>query len=804
LEEVIKIFREIQNTSSLNEKQNIILTHKDNELFKKCLVFLLDSLIVTGISDKKIKKNINADVVIKFDPTFESCIEYLKNNNAGTDVDIAIIQKLISLQPQEHREFWEQMITKKLKLGADAKLVNKVIPNLIPTFDVMLGTSIEKCKLKDNTWISISRKLNGCFDGNTPITMADGTKKKIKDIQIGDSVMSFDEDTKELSANKVVNVFNNGLKPKNEWIKLETAIERSTHKKQITVTKNHKLFTPNGWKEANDLQVGDTIYIRDYELSETQKSVLLGIGLGDASVIFDNENVKTVRFSYPKKIDKYNNFLHKTCDLFEIYRGTYSKRKSGYGTKMEKCSIKTIYNIPSYFTNKLNTIRESYTFTDEILKQITPLALALYYIDDGSKLPCKDDGNEYAVNVHPRITLATHRHNKEDVERFSKFLLERYLITNRVARYKACYEKSGYQIELDMEGTYKFFDLIAKYIPYDLRDEKLSKHWMEVEYEDWTKDFGEYKLIEYKIENKIDSENIAFNYNKEILSNLAYDLEVENNHTYFASDFAVHNCRAAFIGDRIMTRQGKEYIGLDHIINDLQAMGLSDMFIDGELVYKNEEGLSDSEAFQKGTGIAMSKDSDKSSLKLVIFDMLPLDEFWSGKSKEIFSQRKIHLSKLEEAIKWNQVKDIEIVERFYEGTDHSEIQKWLDYAEEKDYEGVMVNLDTPYECKRTKNLIKVKKFKTCDIRCVGVEEGEGRNKGTLGALVCSYKGNRVNVGSGFSDEDRRYYWNNPDKIVGHIVTVKYKEETKNKNGGISIQFPTFEGVRFDKDEESYN
>ena len=64
------------------------------------------------------------------------------------------------------------------------------------------------------------------------------------------------------------------------------------------------------------------------------------------------------------------------------------------------------------------------------------------------------------------------------------------------------------------------------------------------------------------------------------------------------------------------------------------------MFVDGELLYKNKEGLSDSEAFQKGTGIAMSKDLDKSNLKLVVFDMFPLDEFWTGKSKLSYLDRK--------------------------------------------------------------------------------------------------------------------------------------------------------------------
>ena len=267
----------------------------------------------------------------------------------------------------------------------------------------------------------------------------------------------------------------------------------------------------------------------------------------------------------------------------------------------------------------------------------------------------------------------------------------------------------------------------------------------------------------------------------------------------------LNGTRTAFVGDKCMTRQGKEYKGLDHIISDLQKIVGTEMFIDGELLYKNKEGLSDSEAFQKGTGIAMSKDNDKSELKLVIFDMFPLDEFWSGKSKEPYSNRKKHLIELGEKITALGTENLEIVQMCYEGYDHSEIWKWLDYAEQHDWEGVILNLDTPYECKRTKNLIKVKKFYTYDLEVIGVEEGTGRNKGTLGALVVKYKNNTVNVGSGFTDEERSYYWNNQNKIISRVIEVKYKEVTTDKKTGLeSLQFPVYVGLRENGKEVSYN
>ena len=424
MKEVIEIFKQIQGTTSIKEKELIISQNKGNELFKECVYFLLSGSIVTGISNKKLNKNLIDCSHVNVTATWVDCMNYLKLHNTGTDEDIMRMQTFIAAQDEEDKEFYEQMITKSLRLGCDAKIVNKAIPGLIPVFDVMLGTPLEKCKLEDGCYISLSQKLNGT--------------------------------------------------------------------------------------------------------------------------------------------------------------------------------------------------------------------------------------------------------------------------------------------------------------------------------------------------------------------------------------------RCSWIGNKLMTRQGKEYIGLDHIKNDLLALGLEHMFVDGELVYKNEEGLSDSEAFQKGTGIAMSKDMDKSQLKYVVFDIFPLDEFWRGASELTYKERRNNLYTLEEEIKQAGITNIEIVSLLYEGTDHNQIWEWLDYAEANDWEGCMINLDTPYECKRTKNLMKVKKFFDCDLSCISIEEGTGRNKGTLGAIICNYKGNTINIGSGFSDADRTMIWGNPDSVIGKIVTVKYKEETHNKNGGVSLQFPVFVCIREDKVEESYN
>lgn len=312
--------------------------------------------------------------------------------------------------------------------------------------------------------------------------------------------------------------------------------------------------------------------------------------------------------------------------------------------------------------------------------------------------------------------------------------------------------------------------------------------------------------IDVKTANKV--------YGKDFISvlNVMLGMSIEKckipQGAWFSISQKLNGSRCFYYKGQLYTRQGKVYTGCEHIINDLNKLEefyrdevhSKPFMYDGELILKDDT-LSDSDRFQKGVGIANSDSKEKTELKLVIFDTMPVEEFENGVSTKTYKDRKHTLEIYKKDIKFLGLKNIEIVPMFYEGTDQSEIWKWLDYAEKNDMEGVMVNLDTPYECRRVKTLIKIKKFFDTDLRCLRIEEGDGKYKNTLGAIVCAYKGCEVKIGSGFTDEQRNYYWNNSDEIINKIITVKYKEETKNKNGGVSLQFPVFQCVRFDKDME---
>jgi DNA ligase-1 len=116
------------------------------------------------------------------------------------------------------------------------------------------------------------------------------------------------------------------------------------------------------------------------------------------------------------------------------------------------------------------------------------------------------------------------------------------------------------------------------------------------------------------------------------------------------------------------------------------------------------------------------------------------------------------------------------------------------------YEGVMIkDVDAPYQCKRSHSWLKAKPFIEVTLEVVGVEEGTGRNEGRLGALVCAGQDDgkdiRVNVGSGFTDDQRSSIWAAGDDVLNRLVEIRADAVTQNQDGTYSLRFPRFKTFR---------
>ena len=251
---------------------------------------------------------------------------------------------------------------------------------------------------------------------------------------------------------------------------------------------------------------------------------------------------------------------------------------------------------------------------------------------------------------------------------------------------------------------------------------------------------------------------------------------------------------------KCFSRQGQLIDGLIDIESELNNIEEDNFVIDGELIAEGD--FEDSADMYKETMKRSRIKGSKRGLKVMTYDFIQdINDFHKGVDNTPCRARKYNLKKLIMKYKFSH---IEYLQELYIGTDTREIATQLRIAQDKNEEGIMLNLaNAPYECKRSKNLLKVKVMQTCDIRCIGIEEGEGKYKGTLGAIICDYKGFELRVGSGFSDEQRKFFYENPNDIVGRIIECQFFEETHDKDGNLSLRFPIFKTIRNDKNDVSY-
>lgn len=271
--------------------------------------------------------------------------------------------------------------------------------------------------------------------------------------------------------------------------------------------------------------------------------------------------------------------------------------------------------------------------------------------------------------------------------------------------------------------------------------------------------------------------------------------------TWFALTQKLNGVRCTYYRGQLIARSGEPFEGLDHIADELSHW--PDLVFDGELTLKDKGDLSDNEAFRVATGI-INSDGDKSRICFTIFDMLYANEFDNGQGMKNYFMRRELLTGLQNVFDARELKNVSVLPVLYMGTDQSQIDVWLDRMVEEDKEGLMVNLNVPYKCKRHSGILKVKRFYTMDLPIIRVEEGTGKYAGLMGNLVVDYKGNEVGVGSGFCDGERELFWRNREQVVGMLIEVKYKEISANKKTGAeSLQFPVYVQLRPDKDDVSY-
>lgn len=288
-----------------------------------------------------------------------------------------------------------------------------------------------------------------------------------------------------------------------------------------------------------------------------------------------------------------------------------------------------------------------------------------------------------------------------------------------------------------------------------------------------------------------------------------------NNDIHFAVTVKLDGIRVILERNKdhitFRTRQGKKIEGLVEL--EKEAYNLPIGMYDGELIATGT--FNESQEQYKETMKRATIKGEKTNLMMKCFDIIDIDKFNSGIDNTPYMVRN---EKLKNILRTYDENDYTIEDNYkffkyhdpvYIGTDSEKIKELFEIAISFGEEGLMINVtDAPYECKRTKNLLKYKEFKTADVLITNLIEGTGKYKGTLGSItaecVLEIDGAKhpciSDIGSGFTDEQRKKYWQHPELILNQIAEIEYFEITNNEKGTYSLRFATWKDrIRIDKD-----
>lgn len=227
-----------------------------------------------------------------------------------------------------------------------------------------------------------------------------------------------------------------------------------------------------------------------------------------------------------------------------------------------------------------------------------------------------------------------------------------------------------------------------------------------------------------------------------------------NVKAYWVSE-KLDGIRAYWDGKNLLSRKGNIFRAPEWF-----SKGFPDTPLDGELWINRRQ-------FSELSGIVRKqKASDKEWQKIafMIFDL--------PNSPKNFSKR---IKQMEKVVKNSHSPYLKMIKQ-QKVENNRELQRLLEEVLSKGGEGLMLHRgDAHYQAKRSKDLLKLKKYQDAEAVVLQHLPGKGRNKGRLGALLVKTEDGTVfKIGSGFSDLQRE----NPP-AVGATITYKYIGKTAN-------------------------
>ena len=410
-------------------------------------------------------------------------------------------------------------------VGLQARLMSQALRKMTGALANTGTTAIFINQLREKIGV-----MFGCLSYDTMVTLADGSQEKIGKIvnqKMDVEVLSYDPDLGRVVPKRIVNWFDNGVS--DTFLQFTIAKPGGNGRAQMGLTVNHLVRTPGGWREAGEIFAGDRVMIsQPHLLSPQQRQVVLGGLMGDGNL--SPSRIKGslgTRFRMghgPKELD----YLDWKASLFGNIGQSRRVNAKGAG-------FVDLTPLP-----ELAELREAVYWGDgkktlsyEYLKALTPLALAVWYMDDGSTR----EGSGRSDS-----------HSEICVEAFSQGSRQRLLevLAGQFDLHPSLAVRGARQMSVlsfAQDETATLHELVAPYIhpsmEYKLLERFRGRFAVEPEFVEPTLLPVPAPVLEVKIKPRTRSMH-------------RFDIEVEGSHNYLADGVIVHNSPETTTGGKAL------------------------------------------------------------------------------------------------------------------------------------------------------------------------------------------------------------------------------------------------------------
>ena len=412
-------------------------------------------------------------------------------------------------------------------VGLQARLMSQAMRKLSGSLSRFDTTALFINQLREKIGV-----LFGCLSYGTRVTLADGTQEKIGKIvnqKMPVRVLSYDPARGEVVPKRVVNWFDNGRT--DGFLQFTVARASGNGRSQFACTPNHQIRTPSGWKEAQELRVGNRVMQAvEHRLSDLQWQVILGGLMGDGALSpTRGGGGARFRFGHGRRQAEYADWK---ASLFANVGTSRSTNAAG-------AVFQDLRPLP-----ELKELREAVyvggkkVFSEDYLKRLTPLSLAIWYMDDAGFTIRSKGLQERTRGGSGRAEICVEAMEPSTRGRLQTYLADTWGIDSNLI------DRAGKGVlQFPTAETAKLQSLIAPFVHPSMEYKLLHRHRGR---------FGvepvfaptRYELMPMPI--------LDIHRKPPTRSMHRFDIEVEGSHNYLAEGVVVHNSPETTPGGRAL------------------------------------------------------------------------------------------------------------------------------------------------------------------------------------------------------------------------------------------------------------